>query len=120
MKRLFLLLSMVISLTATLPFTSFAQILDNTPLNTCNVPPGCQQQPICTLSNDCFQFDYYGATDLGDGTSSLKFRITNFSESTFKQAAFELPGNGSATNPAVRPKTHFANRYNHQVINPFQ
>ena len=119
MKRLVLLLSFVISLT-TLPFTNFAQTLDNTPLSICNVPPGCQQQPICTLSDDCFQFDYYGATDLGNGTSALKFRITNFSESTFKLAAFELPGDGVNTNPAVKPNNKFANRYNHNVINPYQ
>lgn len=119
MKRLILLLSFLGSL-ALLPDRNFAQTLDNKLLSICNVPPGCQQQPICTLSDDCFQFDYYGATDLGNGTSALKFRITNFSESTFKVAAFELPGNGAATSPAVKPNNKFANRYNHNVVNPFQ
>src|SRR5687768_11589297 len=119
MKRLFLLLSFIICL-INFPINSYAQTLDNSPLAICNVPPLCQQEPICTLSDDCFKFDYYGATDLGNGTSALKFRITNYSESTFKQAAFELPGNGTATNPAVRPNNRFANRYNHNVVNPAQ
>lgn len=57
---------------------------------------------------------------MGNGKSVLKFRITNFSESTFKQAAFELPGNGTATNPASRPNNVFRNRFNHNVVNPYQ
>ncbi len=118
MKRLLLSLLLVISFVIFLSVASFGQTLDNARINVCNTPPGCQETPICTLSDQCFQFDLFSPKDQGNGTSILKIKITNFSESTFKQAAFELPGNGAATHPAVSPTSTFSNRYNHSVINP--
>lgn len=120
MKRLLYYFSLKITLLLFVSAAAFGQSFDNTPLSICNTPPGCQQEPLCTQFDDCFRFDYYGATDMGNGKSVLKFRITNYSEWTFKNAAFELPGNGTATNPASRPTNKFRNRFNHNVINPYQ
>jgi hypothetical protein len=121
MKRSFLLLPIIIAtlLQFLLPSATFAQMLDNVKLDVCNIPPGCQEEPICTLTDQCFRYDFYQPKDLGNGDVALKFKITNFSESTFKRATFELPGNGAATKPAVAPLGVFRNRYNHNVINPF-
>ncbi|MFC5270555.1 T9SS type A sorting domain-containing protein [Adhaeribacter terreus] len=120
MKRLSLLISFILSLTLGLAFNTQAQTLDNNPLGICEAPPpGCQEIPICTFYDDCFRFDFYAPRDLGNGTSVLKHKITNFSESTFKQATFELPGNGASTPAAVSPTTSFRNRYNHSVVNKF-
>ncbi len=118
MKTLFLTVALNLFLFFSFCFTSFGQTLDNARLNVCNTPPGCQEVPICTQSDNCFQFDLYTPKDQGNGTSAIKIKITNFSESTFKQAAFELPGQGAATQPAISPNTVFRNRYNHSVINP--
>ena len=119
MKRLTLLLSFLLSLSFLSPFSSFGQKLDNTPLSICNVPPGCQEEPVCTFFDDCFRFDFYAPKDLGNGTSVLKHKITNFSESTFKRATFELPGRGASTPAAISPINTFQNRYDHSVINKF-
>ena len=120
MKQILFITSLKLSLLIFVCSSAFGQSFDNTPLSICNVPPGCQQEPICTLFDDCFRFDYFGATDMGNGKSVLKFKITNYSEWTFKNAAFELPGDGVNTNPASRPTTKFRNRFNHNVINPYQ
>jgi hypothetical protein len=85
----------------------------------CDVPEDCQETPVCTLSDACFKFDLYAPQDLGNGRSMMKFKVTNFSESTFKRATFELPGMGSATKAAVKPTGTFRNRFNHDVINPY-
>ncbi|MFC5270554.1 T9SS type A sorting domain-containing protein [Adhaeribacter terreus] len=123
MTRLSLLISFIISLILELPFNSYAQILPGNnpnPYGICELPPpGCQEIPICTYYDDCFRFDFYQPVNRPDGTTVLKHKITNFSESTFKQAAFELPGSGSPRTPAILPTTSFRNRYNHSVVNPF-
>src|SRR5688572_10249942 len=93
------------------------QSLDNTPLSICNVPPGCQEEPICIYNDDCFRFEFFTPKDLGNGTSAIKIKIVNFSESTFKQATFELPGQGASTPAAVSPNNKFRNRFNHNVVN---
>ncbi|MBK0404463.1 T9SS type A sorting domain-containing protein [Adhaeribacter sp. BT258] len=118
MKNIILLSKLAIVLLF-FSFPAYSQKLDNTILAICNVPPGCQEEPICTLYDDCFRFDFYAPKDLGNGTSALKYKITNYSESTFKQATFELPGQGASTPAAVSPTSVFRNRYNHSVINKF-
>ncbi|KAA9325395.1 T9SS type A sorting domain-containing protein [Adhaeribacter soli] len=120
MKNLYLFVKILLVLLVSFATPGLGQTLDNARIDVCNVPPGCQEEPICTLSDDCFQFDLYAPKDQGDGTSIMKLKIINFSESTFKRATFELPGKGAATKPAVRPTSKFRNRYNHDVINPFQ
>ncbi|HSI91215.1 MAG TPA: hypothetical protein VK927_08870, partial [Adhaeribacter sp.] len=100
MKRFSTLYSLVVSfiLSFTLGFSnnSYAQILPGNnpnPYGICELPPpGCQEIPICTYYDDCFRFDFYAPVDRGDGTTVLKHKVTNFSESTFTQATFELPG----------------------------
>ena len=95
------------------------QTLDNTRLDLCHIPPGCQEEPICTFIDDCFRFDFYTPKDLGNGTSAIKIKIVNYSESTFKQATFELPGQGVSTPAAISPINKFRNRFNHNVVNKF-
>src|SRR5690606_6034315 len=106
-----------------LTINSNAQILPGNnpnPYGICELPPpGCQEIPICTYYDDCFRFDFYEPVHRPDGTTILKHKITNFSESTFKRAAFELPGTGNTRTPAVMPTTTFRNRYNHNVVNPY-
>ncbi len=114
MKRIFLLTTFLLSF-ATFTFTGTAQTLDNTALRICDAPPFCQEEPICSYTDDCFRFDFYRPKDLGNGTSVLKYKIVNFSESTFQQATFELPGSSAA----ISPTTTFRNRYNHNVVNPY-
>src|SRR5688572_21858913 len=97
--------------------SAIGQSLDNTPLSICNVPPGCQEEPICIYNDDCFRFEFFTPKDLGNGTSAIKIKIVNFSESTFKQATFELPGQGASTLPAIKPNNKFRNRFNHNVVN---
>ncbi|HSI89512.1 MAG TPA: T9SS type A sorting domain-containing protein [Adhaeribacter sp.] len=120
MKRILYFLTIQLFALPLLITSAQAQRLDNVRLGVCDVPPYCQEAPICTYTDDCFKIDYYSPKDQGDGTSVLKFKITNYSESTFTNATFELPGQGAATNPAVSPNTTFSNRYNHNVVNPFQ
>lgn len=76
----------------------------------------CQEVPICSGFINCFLVELYAPFDFGDGTSDIKWRITNYSESTFQAAAFDLP-NGT---PAIWPPdgSVFRNRYNHDVVNP--
>jgi len=119
MKTLYLKTSLILCLFFFTVSGAFSQTLDNKPLSICNVPPGCQEVPICTFTDDCFRFDFYTPKDLGNGTSVIKIMITNFSESTFRQATFELPGQGASTPAAISPKNIFRNRYNHTVANKF-
>ena len=122
MKPQSLLPFLLISFLSFLPFTGYSQSsFDNARISgiNCDVPEDCQETPVCTQSVDCFKIDLYAPQDLGNGRTMMKFKVTNFSESTFKRATFELPGMGTATKPAVRPNATFRNRFNHDVINPY-
>lgn len=119
MKPKFLLSIFFLILLSLYSSESPGQTLDNTPLSICSSTPGCLQNPICTLTDESFKFDYFGSRDLGNGKSVLKFRITNYSEQIFKLATFELPGNGTSTSSSVKPNSTFQNSYNHSIINPY-
>lgn len=121
MKNLYLFVKILLLLLVGFATPGLGQTLDNVKIDNCDAPPpGCQEEPICTYWDDCFRFDFYRPIDLGNDQVALKFKITNYSESTFKRATFELPGIGAATRPAIRPTDRFRNRYNHDVTNPFQ
>ncbi|KAA9338814.1 T9SS type A sorting domain-containing protein [Adhaeribacter soli] len=79
-------------------------------------PAGCDADPLCVIEDNCFRFEYFGAVDQGNGTTQLKFKITNASRYPFMHAMFELPGQKL---PALSPKASYISRYKYSVQNVY-
>lgn len=64
----------------------------------------------------CFRYEYFGAVDQGDGTTQLKFRVTNAARFPFEHIMFELPGKNM---PAASPTASYISKYAYSVQNTF-
>ena len=78
-------------------------------------PAGCDTDPLCVQEDNCFRFEYFGAVDQGNGTTQLKFKVTNASRYPFSEIMFELPGQNQA---AVSPQSSYISRFHYAVTNP--
>ena len=80
-------------------------------------PAGCDKEPLCIMESEGFRFEYFGATDQGNGTTQLKFRVINSSPYPFTSVMFDLPGSNL---PAISPQASYIARYHYAVQNNFQ
>jgi hypothetical protein len=79
-------------------------------------PAGCDAEPLCIQESEGFMFEYFGAVDQGNGTTQLKFRVTNSSPYPFTSVMFDLPGSNL---PAISPVASYIGRYHYAVQNNF-
>jgi hypothetical protein len=80
-------------------------------------PAGCDADPVCALEDMCFRFEYFGATDQGNGVTTIKFKVINASRFSFRDVAFELPGSNM---PAYSPTATYISKYKYNVTNTYQ
>ncbi len=79
-------------------------------------PAGCDKEALCIQESEGFMYEYFGAVDLGNGTTQLKFRVTNSSPNSFTSVMFDLPGSNL---PAVSPQASYIGRYHYSVQNNY-